>query len=482
MRSLLHRLRGVVRRHRRLRATARLVVIGLVGAAAALLLLGATSPTRGDVGPGVVELQARFRLGDGRTELRLPPFGLVSAPTHGAPVTLAARVDRIDVEEVQRLVAQPGVPERLEAEVRDDLDPLVRKFALKTLGLSLVAGALAGALVPGRHWLSAAAGAAGGLVVTSALFGLAWLRFDPNAFADRPRFEGPLERAPALIETAQRYITGFEDVRDRVEALSAQLTDLYANATAEEFAIGPGSIRVLHVSDIHLNPVGLEITRDLAERFAVDAIVDTGDFTTFGLAPEARFGELLAGMPAPYYLIPGNHDSTPIRQALAAGGNVVLVDGTEFSVGSVDFLGVGHPVFTATNEISDETYDEAIATQAAANANLVDQLEPDVLAVHDPRQADDAIGEVPLVIAGHTHETTFTDEGGTFVLTVGSTGATGLGAFAVDTAQPYEAEILRFQQGRLVAVDTVALRTSGEFRVERRLILEDEDDAEADSG
>jgi predicted phosphodiesterase len=480
MANLLHpfrRLDAAARRHPRWTATLRLVAVALLGAAAALAVLGVTSRTQGEVGPGTIELQAR--IGEGRTVLQLPPFGSVSAPTHGAPVTLSARVDHVDVDEVQRLAGRPRLADALEADVRRDIEPLVWRFVLKTIGLSIVAGGVIGALIPGRHWPSIVAGATGGLIASAAVLSGAWLRFDPQAFADRPRFDGPLARAPALIETAQRYLRDFEDVRDRVEALSAQVTDLYATATTEEIAGGPGSVAILHVSDIHLNPVGLEVTRDLANRFAVDAIVDTGDFTTFGFPPEARFGDLLADMPAPYFLVPGNHDSFTIRQALAASGNLTVVDGTEFEVASVDILGVGHPVFTATNEVSDEILAESVAANADRVAELVDDLHPDVLAVHDPRQAEEAIGEVPLVIAGHLHETTFTERDGTIVLTVGSTGATGLGAFTVDSALAYEAEVLRFSQGELVAIDTVAMRTTGEFSIERRLIEPAEDTDES---
>jgi Icc-related predicted phosphoesterase len=447
----------------------RVVTVGTLGALAALALLGVTSRSSGDVGPGRVELTVR--VGPARAELLLPPFGAVSAPTHGAPVTISARVDRIDVDAAQDLARQPQIRDRIEATVRSELTPLVRRFVIQTLALSVAVGAVIGALVPGRRLGDLAAGAGGALLVTGLLVGLAWLRFDPQAFADHPRFEGPLERAPRLIETARRYVEDFDAVENRIAALSAQLSDLYAAATTEDIAEGPGTVHVLHVSDLHINPVGVEVVRDLAERFDVDAIVDTGDFTTFGLPPEAEFSENLAGMPAPYYLIPGNHDAFGIRQALAETGELVLVDGTTFQVGDVDFLGVGHPVFTASNDVADGVLEEALARQAEETADLVATLDPapDVLAVHDVRQADGV--DVPLVIGGHTHETSFEErDDGTVVLTVGSTGATGLGSFTVDTDLPYEAEVLHFDDGALVGIDAISLRTTGDFEVERRLL------------
>jgi Icc-related predicted phosphoesterase len=448
---------------------ARLVTIGLVGGVVALALLGVTSRSTGDVGPGTIELSAR--LGPARTELLLPPFGAISAPTHEAPLTLSARVNRIDVDAAQDLASQPASRERIEATVRSGLTPLVWRFVLQAVGVSTVIGAVVGAIIPRRRWSHVVAGAAGGLLAATALVGLAVARLDPQAFADAPRFDGPIERAPRLIETARRYVEDFEAVRDRVDALSTQLSELYAAATTEQIAQGPGTIHLLHVSDLHLNPVGLEVTADLAERFGVDAIVDTGDFTTFGLPPEAQFSEQLAGMPAPYYLVPGNHDSFGIRQALADSGQLTLVDGSVVRVGEVDILGVGHPVFTASGDVGGELIERSLESQAEETARLASSLRPtpDVVAVHDPAQADGV--DVPLVIAGHTHETSFTerDDGG-IVLTVGSTGATGLGSFTVETDLPYEAEVLHFDRGRLVGVDAISLRTTGEFQIERRLI------------
>src|SRR6266508_3297219 len=119
MTSQLRRL-GNLRwlRAKSLTRAARLVTIGALGAAVALALLGITSSSTGEVGPGTIELTAR--IGPARTRLLLPPFGAVSAPTHTAPVTLSARVNRIDVDAAQDLASRPRVRERIEATVRSD--------------------------------------------------------------------------------------------------------------------------------------------------------------------------------------------------------------------------------------------------------------------------------------------------------------------------------------------------------------------------
>lgn len=93
-------------------------------------------------------------------------------------------------------------------------------------------------------------------------------------------------------------------------------------------------------------------------------------------------------------------------------------------------------------------------------------------AVHDLRQAEQSTGSVPVVVAGHLHERTDEERDGTRLLTVGSTGATGLGSFTVETSEPYEAQVLRFRDGGLVAIDYLTVEgIGGDFTLERRLVV-----------
>ena len=104
---------------------------------------------------------------------------------------------------------------------------------------------------------------------------------------------------------------------------------------------------------------------------------------------------------------------------------------------------------------------------------MVREQHPDVLAVAGLAMADQSVGQVPLVISGDIHERSEHDEEGTRMLTVGSTGATGLGSFTVDENRPYEAEILHFVGGRLVTLDYVTVQgPSGAFTVDRVVYAE----------
>lgn len=445
-----------------------LVLIG-VGAAAGLGSLLIAPASTAQLGPGTVSLRAEC-CGGGDTQLLLPPVGSLTAATHRSSLTFVGRVEAVDVAGVQELTSDDRPDQRLLDQVRADVPGLLRTFAIRVLLVAAVAGALAGAVLPGRQWWFPVIGTLGGLVAVGALLTVAWRSFDPDAF-NEPSFSGPVAEAPGIIEAAGRYVDDFDDVRGRIDVIGAQIGELYATSVTDALEPDEGETRILHVSDIHLNPVGLEIAADLAERFDVDAVLDTGDLTTFGLPVEARFGDLVDAVGPPYLLVPGNHDAPSNRRALDASDSVEVLDGDTVEIGGVVVLGVADPTFTADNEVDEDQADAVIDDAAAGVADLVDELEPDVLAVHTPRQAAGAIGSVPLVIGGHLHERTSREEDGTLVLAVGSTGATGLGSFTLDTDSPYEAEVLRFVDGDLVGIDYVTLSgVAGEFTIDRSLI------------
>ena len=230
-------------------------------------------------------------------------------------------------------------------------------------------------------------------------------------------------------------------------------------------------MRILHVSDIHSNPLAIEIVQRLAERFDVAAVLDTGDLTSFGYPIESQLGNLIAQIDRPYLFVPGNHDSDTNRTAVAQYPNVQLLDGEVVDIDGVDILGVADPTFTASNEVDDEEAAEIKNDFAPAVERLVEREDPDVLAVHDRRIGIDAFGAVPLVVSGHFHEQSESIEDGTRVITVGSTGATGIGSFTIDDDLAYEGEILHFARGELRLVDYFWLEgVSGNYRIERRVI------------
>jgi hypothetical protein len=147
-----------------------------------------------------------------------------------------------------------------------------------------------------------------------------------------------------------------------------------------------------------------------------------------------------------------------------------VLDGKSVPVGDLRILGWGDPTFSTESTRTED--DNAVRLEASTIvANRASELQPDVIAVHDERLAQRSLGEVPLIVSGHTHRRRFKEVDGTLDLTVGSTGATGLESFTVEAEMDYEAEVLYFRSRRLVAVDYVRFRGLGsDFEVERKTV------------
>jgi predicted phosphodiesterase len=454
----------------------RVAALVLTGAVAALVALPWLSTTSGEVGPGRVEVSARLQWA-GRTSVELPPLGRMTARTPSLPIGLRATVEELDLTKTQAIAVSPNPRGALDADARDDLVGLLRRCMLRTLVGGALLGAAATALLPRRRWWFLPIGstaAVAGLVATGAL---AWARFDPGAF-EQPRFEGALERAPAIIDAARRHVDDLQGVQDRVRTLGNQLADLYAASSAVDIGGSvAGETRILHVSDVHSNPLGMEFVGRLATSFDVDAVLDTGDLTSFGYPVEARIAELVTSVPVRYLFVPGNHDDPFNRAAIDAYPNVELLDHATTTVGRLRILGIADPTFTATNETTTAEANAAKRKLAPAIAAEVRRRSPDVLAIHDAVEAEDTAGEVPLVLAGHVHRRKQRTEDGTRFLTVGSTGAGGVGTFMVDTGAAYEAEVLHFRGRTLVAIDYVTLQgISGDLTIDRDLVEEPDRD------
>lgn len=453
---------------------AALVVLGVLAGAAGFVLQPAVS---GTVGPGTVAIDPSLRPGD--TVVDLPPLGQIRADTHRGPLGFDARVTRIDLDRAGLVARDRDPAGALRRQVESDLRPLLMDLGRQSALVVLIAGAGAALLLPRRRLRYAAgtlAGSVGFLVVAGAVTAVT---FDPNSF-DQPEFEGALSAAPDILSTVQRHVDDVEVVESRLEALSDRVVGLY---TSLDGSAGPttSDTVILHVSDLHSNPVGIELVEVAAERFGADAIIDTGDLTSFGADLEQAVADRMGRIPTPYFVVPGNHDAVSIRRSLVAAGIGVLDPGV-VEIAGIRVLGVGDPTFTADNQVSREVFQERLEAAAQDTNRLVRQHRPDVVAVHNPAQLEAALGSFDVGLAGHRHEPGLEYVEGSVVVEAGSAGATGFEALMSEEDLPYEMQLLQFNDGRLVAVDRVAFEgTGGAFRLERILIDNDRVDGYPDN-
>lgn len=461
---------GPERTRRRFRLGNRdlVVLAGILGGGVALASLALVPPKIEEIGPAKVS--GKVVAGKGGTDLLIPPLGEVQANTHGVPLSFSLALVEVDVKKLGDSIS-PGTGE---AEFTRDLETGLRdmaiQVALRSLLAAVIAGAIAAALLPRRHRSTVLGGALGGGIVVGSLLLAAGITYQVSAF-EQPRFTGALTRAHVVIDALNRNELSLSEVESRFRTAAARLANLLAVLAEPNIDPRDESLAVLHISDIHTNPIGLEITRQLADQFDVDAIVDTGDLTNFGVELETEFAGLVRDMPAPYYYVSGNHDSVDVQATMQRLSNVTVLHGDSAEIGGVTFFGWPDPTYTNWNLLPPEEAAEVRLAEGAELAEQVTVVDPDVLLIHDRRTAAEAFGLVPLILAGHNHRQIVEERSGTRLLAVGSTGAAGLQSFTVESDQNYEAQIIYLRDGRVVAYDYVTFSgLGGDFDIKRRTL------------
>ena len=453
-------------------------VVGVVGAGVGLQAFARTT-----VPMGPFEVQLDAVPGHGRTDIALPPLGLVSADTHEAPVHLSATLTEVDVKKLQTLIADEGldgVAQNLEDQALHRIWP----FLLRAFGVAL-AGALVASLVVyrGRRrevriaMLSAllAVGGSGALAVVT---------FDAGAFL-QPTYTGTLALAPQLFGPLGPTVERVDYFRDQLRAIVGGASSAYTAIAANPLGRGD-EIRILHISDIHLSPLGFDFAQELAKGFDVNFVLDTGDITSFGTPAENVVTTFIPAFQRPYVFVRGSHDSIDLQRAIAGVPGAHVVDGNAVTVDGITIYGLGDPYFVEQRGAPQT--DAAIeALVRSVGPRIVDDVTalptpPDIVAVHDDRMAEAAAGLVPFVASGHFHENSSTVRDGTLFLRVGTTGGAGpSGGFTAGGPQiPLSAEVLYFRPASggepptLLGWDVIEQDTgSGDLTVERHVVTQE---------
>ncbi|MES2462925.1 MAG: metallophosphoesterase, partial [Armatimonadota bacterium] len=250
----------------------------------------------------------------GQSHLEVPPLGEVRAHTHRTPFALYARLDAVSIDELKRLALSSTPRAALEGDLRDFAQRSAIDFSLRLIAWGAAGALLAPILFRSRRaraWLLAPF--AGAITLALLLF-LTQATFRADAFRRSPTFTGSLEQAPWAIGLAQNAVSNTEALGTRLRNVSVNLQALYGRIgdAAADPAGDAGTVRILHISDIHNNPAAISFVLDLARKFEVAAVIDTGDLSDFGTPVEAQAAKGLAELRAigvPYVFIAGNHDS-----------------------------------------------------------------------------------------------------------------------------------------------------------------------------
>jgi predicted phosphodiesterase len=451
------------------------LIVALAGIAAGLLAAG---PTHGDVGP----FRAEFTISPtthGGSELDLPPLGSVHLRTHDGPAHLTVNLKSLDPVRTEALVAKPDQLEAASQTAADDIELGVIRTALRTTGAALLGALVAAALVYRRMRRVAQAGLMA-LAVMVASLGIAFVSFRPTAI-EEPQYQGLLANAPAVIGNARRIADDFAQYRAELQRLVANASQLYG--AYSQLPIGPpddNTIRVLHISDMHLNPAAWSVVHSTVDIFHIDVVVDTGDIVDWGTTAEAAYVNEIGKLKVPYVYVRGNHDSASTAAAVAAQPNAHVLEDKVETVGELTFAGIGDPRFTpdkssdTTNPQGQSAIDAMVLAAGGRLAQTIRANRPptDIALVHDPVAAPALAGLCPIVLAGHTHQREVSDlpvpqgDPPTLLMVEGSTGGAGLRGLEQDEPHPLQLSVLYFAQDKtLQGYDDITIGGTGQTQV-----------------
>ncbi|WP_380618276.1 metallophosphoesterase family protein [Salininema proteolyticum] len=460
------------------------VALAVVSAAVAT---AAFSPTQAQIGPFATTVGMHPELGGG-TKVELAPLGNARFESHSGPLGLTVSLDSVDPESAQTLVTDPDGISTVTRDIEGELTAAVKTAVTAGLAGSLALGLLLGGVVfRDRRRALATGGLAVAVTLAAVLNAAGTVR--PESISE-PTFDGSLVYVPGIVGDVQSLSDNYDEQLANLQKFVTNVSGLYATATRLPMGqIDDDSVRVLHVSDLHLNPLAWQLIETVTEQFDIDVVVDTGDISDYGSEREAEvYTKGVENVDAPYLWVKGNHDSTTTQAVMGTYGNVTVLDDDVVEVAGLRFGGVADPRFTPDKSAkpSSEYTQQILLESGDRLAELIRrQGGADVAMVHEPQMAPPLAGEVPLVLAGHTHRSAVQDLGdGTTLMITGSTGAAGLRNFESSDPMNMELEVLYFdpESKAMRAYDTISVsaRDQTDISLKRTVVPEDDRVARTD--
>lgn len=452
----------------------------------ALLFAGAQSvaPETFRFEAGNLRVQMKPALPGGNLTLPLGPIGELTWTTHTGPINL----------DVQFFIGGSGDRLPTPEEFRD----LRLAFLLRKLPWLILVGALGGLLVvthgPWQHRARAAGIGVGALAAAIGISGvIVGLTFDANRLAD-PHYRGAIRDAPRVLQLLKEVQQDWAGVERNINRAVAGLQRLHTQVVTRAPVAPDDTVRLLLVSDIHNNPLGMLIVEELVTRFEVNGILNAGDFTDKGTRLEGDLFAAYSNLGIPHAIAPGNHeDSAALQQARAVEGVVVLGSEEEqqrTEIAGISILGEADPnAYFITSDPFNDVATERVPVLCELLAQRWSADPTMVVLVHDPRLGEcarDAADEQDAIMVfawGHTHEPHFEQDGTVISVGPGSSGAAG---FKSDVVLPYGFTLLDFDGETLEPVSVCqfafsspgALESSACHILSGRLTPEGEEDDE----
>lgn len=412
----------------------------------------------------------------GETVIHLAPLGTVSASTHHSPLAFHIQLEYIGTDLAERMLSSEEGSISFLSNLRDNLPAMLSRFAWHQLAVAF-AGALVLVFALWRpRFRYALLSAAFGCLVFASVLGYGIKTYDINAFRE-PNYTGVISLAAAIIPEPEELLQRLEQVENQTHSLVGNIRQLFTSVNSLSILGDPeqedDTLKVLLVSDLQSNPVGVEFIKALANKMRVDLIIDAGDLTDFGSPLETHLAEGLMEINLPYVFTPGNHDTADTVEFVKTMPNSIILNGQVVDVRGLHILGNADPLSSSTEVIMErQEYNQLLEKQAEELMTTPSDQDVDLVVVHNPSVAKRLAGTYPLIVTGHTHQQSIESLKGTIILNPGSSGAAGLRGLYADQAVPYSAIILYIspEQGP-AAADTIKYDPlSDRFYIERKML------------
>src|SRR5680860_149271 len=425
-------------RTRRLQRIGVAVVLGILGGWLGLTLGGTVHH---EIGPLATSMRVLPTWGGGTT-VDIPPLGQLMLDTHSGPLGIEASLEGVDVEEAQQIMRNPALLDGIQLEAERDLRWELEMALLRSLLTAGLGAGLLSALVLRRVRVAAVAVATASVAMVAS-FGVALATWNPNALAE-PRYTGLLTSAPSIVGSAEDIVNEYSLYGDQLARMVQNIGGLYTVTSAlPVLPADSDTVRILHVSDLHLAPNSWDVIRTVVDQYDIDVVVDSGDITDHGSRAENRYLQEIRHIRAPYVWVRGNHDSLSTEAAMRKIPNVVVLDGSVRKVAGLRFLGAGDPTFTPDKSLSEFAEDAVLNVSARSSATLSTAGGVDVIVYHDPTPIDTFDGATSMALAGHQHYRKVREgDEGTWLMIEGSTGGSGLRALEPEVPADIQLSVL----------------------------------------
>jgi predicted MPP superfamily phosphohydrolase len=504
---------GRVLRHRWARRLRIGAEVGLVSIGSVIVGVMLFAQTHIDVGPFHAEMAVSPSI-HGGTEIDIPPLGSLHLDSHKGPIHLKVDLGSLDQQRTEELIDDPTAISAAGQHAVDDVTGGVLRLGLRALGAGVLSALLLAALIFRNVRRTAWSGVVA-LAVTGGSLGLAAATMRPDSIAE-PRYEGLLVNAPAVVGDARRIADNYGRYADQLSELVSNVSRIYTTvSTVPVYEPAANTTRILHVSDLHLNPSSWGLIKTVVKNFDINAVIDTGDIVDWGIPAEEQYVANISSLNVPYIYVRGNHDSAAIQAAVARQKNATVLDDTIATVDGLTIAGIGDPEFTPDKSVQepahnadDPAHDPLLQSGAELASTIRESTKPvDIALVHDPAMAQPLSGVVPLVLAGHLHKrevsmlpapkpavadgsaspepsapspapTATQPPTPTRLMVEGSTGAAGLRGLEKDKPTPLALSVLYFDENHVLkAYDDISLGGTGESNVQmqRRVIGADQE-------